>query len=778
MLSRRTIGWMCAAALLISLVIHPQHDYPAVAEASAVPLPVSLATLVNNDGLAASSGIGDFDGAGHAYPATSLPSSGTHTLGGIPYLLDTGSDLDNVVALGQTLPLPPGRYTSAYVLTAATYGPTTGEVTVHYADGTSTGVALYSPDWYRGPETPLLQTTYRFARSGRQWRAANLYMEQIPFDPAREAVSLTVPSTHAPAAHVASLHLFAVTLQPAVVGEGIAVSGAVTTAKTLPDGAQVIQATVTNPGSTWFTASNPVTVTVRGDGIATVDPATVSALGPGEQAGVEIGVTFPNSPSGSVRSGTVLAVTAAGASAMQTIAIPTGISPYTATTASIQQHQAPDWYNNAKFGIFVHYGLYSIPAWAPAGDTYEEWYWHSMNQKGSATYRHQLQTYGLTSTYDDFIPRFTAAHFDPKAWVTLFAAAGARYFVLVSKHHDGFALFRTRYSHRNSVDLGPRKDIVGLLLAAARTYTPQLHAGLYYSLPEWYNPAYPGIKHHRTHFPGGPPHQFVSGKPVPYTGYIPIKNYVQDFQVPQMEELIDAYHPDLLWCDIGGPNDSLRVIAHFYNSALSGPHPRQVAVNNRCGVGVHDFTTPEYRSYPLTVRAKWEASRGLDPHSYGYNQNTPDDAYASVDGLVAALVDVVSKNGNFLLDIGPRGDGTIPEVMQERLRGVGSWLATNGEAIYDTTYWWRTPEDGALRFTIRPNRAFYIISLTRPGNQVVVHEPVPIAPGDPITLLGWKGGALHWTEQNGSLTINVPPAAQQTGADAWTFRIGWNGGAG
>jgi alpha-L-fucosidase len=239
--------------------------------------------------------------------------------------------------------------------------------------------------------------------------------------------------------------------------------------------------------------------------------------------------------------------------------------------------------------------------------------------------------------------------------------------------------------------------------------------------------------------------------------------------VPQVEELIHNYSPDVIWCDIGWPATSRTVLSDYFNHAAQ--QGEQVTIDNRCGLPTYDFTTPEYATYHNTVVQKWEASRGLDPFSYGYNSATPDGQYMTADDVVHTLVDTVSKNGNFLLDIGPRADGTIPEIMQTRLRETGAWLKVNGESIYGTTYWWRTPEEGDLRFAVAQNKAFYITSLTRPGDQVTVHSPVPIRDGRKVTLLGYHGAPLKWTRQNGALVIDLPPAAQRSGAHAWVFKI-------
>jgi alpha-L-fucosidase len=239
----------------------------------------------------------------------------------------------------------------------------------------------------------------------------------------------------------------------------------------------------------------------------------------------------------------------------------------------------------------------------------------------------------------------------------------------------------------------------------------------------------------------------------------------------------------MFWCD--GEIGSSRyfhddaVFAYYYNQARR--RGQDVAVNDRCkvapqfrsGGSILDYTTPEYSTYSKTMPKKWEASRGMG-FSYGYNANERPKDYQSAQNLIRMLVDMVSKNGNLLLDIGPKADGTIPEIMQERLLEMGRWLRVNGEAIYSTQYWWRTPQDGSLRFTVAPNRAFYVISLARPGAHIVVHAPVPIRGGDKIMQLGWNGGALAWHKANGSLVIDVPQTARRSGYYAWVYKIAWH----
>lgn len=748
----------------------------AAASGPGEPVPVPLSGYLNNDGIGSAPGQANFDGSGYSYPADQMPAAGPVSLGGVPYQFPASAGDDNVVAEGQAITVAQGHYIGAYLLAAGSYGQAGGTATVHYTDGTTTQDSLSAPDWYA--TGGAVTASYRYTPSGTDQHPVSIYQATVWLDPSKTATSITLPQTAAPAPNQASMHVFALSMQPAVQGYGLRVSGAQSTTKTIAEGTgsgqgiqqvQAVQATVQNIGDQWLTPDHAVNVTVSADGVRTVVPGQITELAPGEQQQVQIGIRPTRQmPAGTPVDGQVTATTAQAEPATEDLTIDVGIPAYTASNSSLEQHQAPDWFDNAKFGIFIHWGVYSVPAWGPVGKEYAEWYWDHMNDPNDPTYQYHLQHYGANFNYDDFIPQFTAAKFDPKAWVQLFQDAGAKYFVLTSKHHEGFSLFKTAVTHRDAVDMGPHQDLVDELFAADRKYTPGVHPGVYYSLPEWYNPADPWNGH-------GPQNPYT-GQPVPYTGYIPVKNYVTDYQAPQMEELIHQYSPDILWCDIGTPSAEPQVLADYFNHAQA--QGQQVTVDNRCGLPAYDYTTPEYTTYSSTVTQKWEASRGLDPFSYGYNSATPDSAYLTAEQAVQELVDIVSKNGNFLLDIGPRADGTIPDVMQQRLLQIGSWLKTNGEAIYGTTYWSRTPQEQDngenLRFTVAPNKAFYITDLNPPGSQVVVNSPVPVKAGQQVTLLGYHGAPLHWTHNGqGQLVIDVPAAAQNSGQYAWVFKIDW-----
>ncbi|MFD8307048.1 alpha-L-fucosidase [Streptomyces sp. NPDC059690] len=764
-------GIATAAALPLSIATpahaaRPVERHPEPWVSVPDPVPVPLDALYDNDGIdTASARGGDFDGSGYTFPGEEL-AAGPVEVDGIAFLFPSSAEgtKNNLVALGQRLELPKGHYLSAHFLTAGSYGNASGTATVHYADGSTTSAGLGGADWYSAGGS--LSAPYRYTPDGgKDAHSVGIGTAEVWIDPQREAIALTLPVTNPPQPNKASLHIFALSLQPVAQGRALALRNARSTSSLMEStGAQSVEATVVNAGTVPVLAEDGVSVAVEVPGARTVEPARIRRLSPGEQTRVRVGIRNRRGVvPGTVQDGSVTVSGRGARVTSQRSRLSLGVADYLPTEASLSGHQAPYWFQDAKFGIFIHWGVYSVPAWSPVGKQYAEWYWNHMQDPANAVYAYHRQTYGEDFAYDDFIPRFTAAKFDPRAWVELFRDAGAQYHVLTSKHHEGFALWDTKVSDRNAVKAGPRRDLVKELFEASRRYAPELHRGLYFSMPEWFNPDNPWMGH--------APRNPYTLQPVPYTGYTAGKDYVRDYQAPQMLELIHGYDPELIWCDIGGANDSLDVLAEYFNHAKNRGRPTDVTVNDRSGIAFHDFTTPEYTTYENTVVAKWESSRGLDPFSYGYNQATPDDAYMTAEQVVRSLVDIVSKNGNFLLDIGPRADGTIPEIMQTRLRDTGRWLRTNGEAIYDTTYWSRTAQLGDdLRFTVRPDDAFYIHSLAEPGAKLRVEAPVPVRGGDRITLLG-HDRPLSWTTSKGALVIDVPGAARAAGRYVWVFKV-------
>ncbi|HKN55791.1 MAG TPA: alpha-L-fucosidase, partial [Amycolatopsis sp.] len=502
---RHALGMALGGALVLSAT-------PGVAAASPIsetpdapgtpivppppPIPVGLEPWFDNDGIAsASAPDGDFDGSGYTFPADYL-TAGKHTLGGIPFVLGSSAAgaKNNIAAVGQQIDLPKGRYFTAYFLTACSYGAAGGAATVHYADGTTSSGSLSGADWYTG--NGALVAPFRYTPGGGVDNSpVSLSVSQVWVDPSREAVGVTLPTTSAPKAGVASLHVFAVTLQPAAVGRSALVLDGRSTFSLLNDGGpQAVEATIVNAGSVWLGAGDRVTVTVDVPGGRTSVQAAIRALAPGEQTTVRLGLQ-PNAtvPPGTTTNGQIRVTADRGTLATQQIPVTLGVPDF--RPDSLSTHRAPYWFCDAKFGIFIHWGVYSVPAWAPVGQEYAEWYWEHLEHKDDPTYAYHAAKYGENFVYDDFIPMFTAAKYDPRSWVKLFADAGAEYYVLTSKHHEGFSLWDSKVSGRNSVKLGPKRDLIRELFAASRQYTPQLRNGLYYSLPEWFNPDNPWLGH-------------------------------------------------------------------------------------------------------------------------------------------------------------------------------------------------------------------------------------------------------------------------------------------
>ncbi len=355
------------------------------------------------------------------------------------------------------------------------------------------------------------------------------------------------------------------------------------------------------------------------------------------------------------------------------------MADYEKSWESVDSRPLPDWYDDAKLGIFVHWGLYSVPGYAPkrkevesTGLAYSEWYGWQVAQKYPPYYDFHERIYGEKFRYEDFAGQWKAEMFKPEKWAQIFRRAGAKYLVLVSKHHDGFCLWPSYYSWNwNSVDIGPHRDIVGELLEAADRNG--LRRGLYYSLMEWFHPLMrPGREE--------------------------VARYALEKMIPQMQELVETYHPSLLFTD--GEWDygseqwhSLDFITWLYNQS---PVREEIVINDRWGRdtrGLHGgYLSSEYGEVNSPAleeqearrnlgRRKWEEIRSIGA-SFGYNRNEDIEDYLTESGLIRLLVDTVSKGGNLCLNVGPCADGTIAPLIQERLSQLGEWMDVNGEAVY------------------------------------------------------------------------------------------------
>lgn len=417
-----------------------------------------------------------------------------------------------------------------------------------------------------------------------------------------------------------------------------------------------------------------------------------------------------------------------------------GQARYEPDWKSLDTRPMPQWFPDAKFGILIHWGVYSVPAWAPTKDVgvyekYAEWYWRRLNDKTAAGEQFRAfhrKMYGDDFKYQDFVKYFKGQMFDPERWADVIAHSGARYVVLTSKHHDGFCLWQSKFSWNwNSVDTGPHRDIVGELSKAVRA--KGLKMGLYYSLYEWYHPFY----------------------------LSDVNRYVEEHVLPQFKELVEQYQPDLIWADgeWEHPDKTWRseeFLAWLFNESSVGG---KVVINDRWGKGCRGKHGGFYTSeYGISERDKqggrlhvWEECRGIG-NSAGYNRNEKSADYSTSESLVYSLVETVSEGGNFLLDIGPDADGLVPVIMEERINDIGEWLKVNGEAIYGTRPWGIRAEDSKVRYTSRDD-AVYAISLGWPGKILVLDVSKPLD-DTMITMLG-RADNLPWKYKDGRMHIDV-----------------------
>jgi alpha-L-fucosidase len=477
-----------------------------------------------------------------------------------------------------------------------------------------------------------------------------------------------------------------------------------------------------------------------------------------------------------------------------------GQGPYRADWESLETYQVPDWYKDAKFGIFIHWGVYSVPAFG------SEWYPRMMYVQGSEEFKHHIAKYGAQDKfgYKDFIPMFKAEKFDPAAWARLFKEAGAKYVVPVFEHHDGFAMYDSSLSDWTAAKMGPHRDLVGDLGKAVRAEGLHLGASSHRIEHNFFlgvgreftsdinDPKYAAFY--------GPAHTWLTNK-----DHTPLSNdftyvspeWTHDW-LARSAEIIEKYHPDLLYFDWwdGQPSaraDLTRFAAFYYNSSLKNGGPVGVINYKDYAMDENAGVLDVERGQLAGIRSRyWQTDTSVSNKSWGYIEN---DTFKTPQFIVHQLVDVVSKNGNLLLNIGPRSDGTIPNEVQQVLRDVGAWLKVNGEAIYGTRPWKvygegptqvsegafhdtdtrpYTPED--FRFTTKGD-VLYAIELGWPTNhEALIHSIRRGVAGEKavesIELLG-SAAKISFEGKADGLHIQLPERAP--GSIAYAFRIKFAG---
>ncbi|MDR1098332.1 MAG: alpha-L-fucosidase [Tannerella sp.] len=445
-------------------------------------------------------------------------------------------------------------------------------------------------------------------------------------------------------------------------------------------------------------------------------------------------------------------------------------------------YQFPEWFMDGKFGIFIHWGPYAVPAFE------NEWYARNMYQKGHKAYEHHINTWGPQDKfgYKDFIPLFKAEKFNAEEWAALFKKSGAKYVVPVAEHHDGFSMYDSDLNEWNAVKMGPKRDIVGLLKAAVEK------EGLVF-----------GLSTHRAEnawfFNGGLkfPSDVQDTTITLYGRRYDERKYTEDFArewLTRVYELINKYEPQLIWFD-WTVNDPVlmpyfnKFMAYYYNNALDWG--KSVAVNTKQGypTNVQVWDVERGKSGKM-MRFPWQTDTSVGKRSWSYIDGEENK---SAEQIVHDLIDIVSKNGNLLLNIGPRADGTITAEQQEVLLAIGKWLEVNGEAIYGTRCWKKfgegntEPTQGSftdneasaytandLRFTTKGND-LYAISLNWSDSDVLIKSLDKQAVADAriidVKLLG-SDEKIKWQQTDEGLKVFFPQ--NKPGKYAYAFKISFD----
>ncbi len=479
-------------------------------------------------------------------------------------------------------------------------------------------------------------------------------------------------------------------------------------------------------------------------------------------------------------------------------ASPKGTNVFQPDSASIaQNYTIPDWFTDSKLGIFIHYGVYSVPAYG------SEWYARWMYTENSKIHKHHEATYGPVTEfgYKDFIPMFQAPDFNADQWAEIFKASGAKYVVPVAEHHDGFSMYDSAWNEWNSVNMGPHKDFVGELAKAVRKQDMIFGLSSHRAENPWFFNE--GMKFasdvrdtdctlygQRIDRPEG------KGMTPEFGRYPGSNEESREQWLLHMYELIDMYQPELIWFDwtVGKypfQPTFYKFMAYYYNSAIDWG--KEVVVNTKTGFGdnIQVFDIERGKSDRIRHYA-WQTDTSIGNKSWSY---TPDEQNKKPDQVVDDFVDIVAKNGNLLLNVGPKMEGTITAEQESVLRELGAWLAVNGEAIYNTRHWVRwgegvtegtsgymtdriatkyTPQD--MRFTQNGDNLYAITLAWESGAEIEI-KSLAAANGkgikiNSVELVGSKE-KIKWSYSDSGLKITYPKVKPSDYAHA--FKINYSG---
>ncbi len=470
--------------------------------------------------------------------------------------------------------------------------------------------------------------------------------------------------------------------------------------------------------------------------------------------------------------------------------------PFRPDWESLQKFEVPEWYKDAKFGIFIHWGVYSVPA------SGSEWYPRDMYREGSDVFKHHVSTYGPQDRfgYKDFVPMFKAEKFDPAAWAKLFKNAGAKYVVPVAEHHDGFAMYDSGLSDWTAAKMGPHRDVIGDLAKAVRA--EGLHFGasshrvehnFFLGVGRTFSSDINDPKYAAFY---GPAHNWLENKRgTPLANdFTYVSSAWADDWLARSAEIVEQYHPDIMYFDwwIGQPSirsNLTRFAAFYYNASLKyGDHIGVINYKD-WALEEHSAVLDLERGQLGNIRPLyWQTDTSISNKSWGYINN---DTFKSPQFVIHQLIDIVSKNGNLLLNIGPRSDGTIPDEVRQMLGEVGAWLKINGEAIYGTRPW-KTYGEGPtkvaagsfhdtdtetytaedFRFTTKGN-TLYALELGWPARgEAVIHSLGNAVPAsgkvESVALVG-SDAEVRFEQRPDGLHLTLP--AQAPAKYAYAFRI-------
>ena len=471
--------------------------------------------------------------------------------------------------------------------------------------------------------------------------------------------------------------------------------------------------------------------------------------------------------------------------------------PFRDDWQSLRAYQAPEWFRDAKFGIFIHWGVYSVAGFG------SEWYSRNMYQHGSPDFAHHVATYGPKTQfgYKDLIPKFTAEHFDPNTWAKLFHDAGARYVVPVAEHHDGFPMYESNLTDWCAGKMGPKRDVLGELAKAVRAEGMHLGASSHRAEHDWF---FDGGRHFASDvndpkyaaFYGPAQLRQLEGENGDELihDFTYVSDAYRDDWLARTAEIVERYHPDLIYFDwwVGQPDFRSRLerFATYYYNHAAAQHQPVVLFYKLNDMADGSATLDMERGGLGDIRPQaWQTDTSLSNGSWGYIEH---DTYKSPEVVIHQLADVVSKNGNLLMNVGPRPDGTIPEGAAKTLLAVGSWLKVNGDAIYGTRPWRQfgegptkfeagsfhdteskpyTAED--YRFTTKDG-ALYAIELGWPKDgEAIIHalsSGVGTREVASVELLG-STAPLTFQQKPDGLHIHVP--AEPVSQYACAYRITW-----